>query len=59
MIEYIHHCVSQLRVALNLFSQTSDAVLIKIDKTGPKTNELKQALSINTLFSTYERKKVH
>ena len=24
-----------------------------------QTNELKQALSINTLFSTYEREKVH
>lgn len=59
MIEYIHPCISQLRVALNLFSQTSDTVLIEIDKTVPKTYELKQAPSINTLFSTYEREKVH
>jgi hypothetical protein len=43
----------------NVYSQTSDVEFIEIDKTAPKTNELKQALSISTLFSTYEREKVH
>tara|TARA_B110000879_G_scaffold159353_1_gene205791 strand:- start:5099 stop:5278 length:180 start_codon:yes stop_codon:yes gene_type:complete len=59
MILNINLCISQFILELNLFSQTSDAVFIEMVKTVTSTNNLKQALSISTLLSTYEREKVH